>query len=84
LSIPQDRSDWFDSRFIGAGGHPVYKGGVMVNEDFQPVTADGALLYENLWASGHMLAGADPLMERSLEGIAITSGIAAGNGIAAR
>jgi glycerol-3-phosphate dehydrogenase subunit B len=84
LTTPQDRSEWFDGRFLSPGGHPVYTGGVMVNKDFQPVAGDGSLLYENLWVAGHMLAGADPILERSVEGIAIVSGIAAGKAIATR
>lgn len=84
LTISQDRGEWFDSRFLSAGGHPVFKGGVMVNGDFQPAAGDGTLLYENLWAAGNMLAGADSIVERSVEGIAIASGIAAGKAIASR
>lgn len=84
LTIPQDRNAWFDSRFLGPAGHSVFKGGVMVNDDFQPVADDGTLLYENLWATGHMLAGADPIAERSVEGVAIISGTAAGKVIASR
>jgi len=84
LTTPQDRGEWFDGRFLSAGGHPVYTGGVVVNKDFQPVAGDGTLLYENLWAVGHMLAGADSIVERSVEGIAIASGIAAGKAIASR
>jgi glycerol-3-phosphate dehydrogenase subunit B len=84
LTTPQDRSEWFDGRFLSPGGHPVYTGGVMVNKDFQPVAGDGTLLYDNLWVSGHMLAGSDPILERSMEGIAIVSGIAAGKAIATR
>ncbi len=34
--------------------------------------------------AGHMLAGADPIVERSVEGIAIVTGIAAGKTIASR
>jgi glycerol-3-phosphate dehydrogenase subunit B len=84
LTVPQDRSDWFESRFLSEDGHPVFTGGVMVDDNFQPVANDGKLLYENLWAAGHMLAGADPIVERSVEGIAILSGIAAGKAIAAQ
>lgn len=84
LTVPQDRSEWFDSGFLGPGGHPVFKGGVMVNRDFQPVATDGSLLYENLWVAGQMLAGADPILERSMEGIAIASGMTAGKAIATR
>ncbi len=84
LTVPQERSKWFDSSFLSPNGHPVYTGGVRVNREFQPVGSDGALLYENLWAAGHMLSGADPILERSLEGIAIITGTAAGKAIATR
>ena len=84
LTSPQDRSEWFDSHFLSPGGHPVFTGGVMVNDVFQPITSSGALLYENLWAAGHMLAGVDPIAERSVEGIALLTGIAAGREIASR
>jgi glycerol-3-phosphate dehydrogenase subunit B len=84
LTVPQDRSKWFDSNFLSPGGHPVYTGGIRVNRDFQPLGSDGAVLYENLWAAGQMLSGTDPIVERSLEGIAIITGIAAGRAIAAR
>jgi len=84
LTIPQDRSRWFDGRFLNSAGHPVFTGGVRVNEDFQPLAEDGTLLYENLWVAGHMLAGADPILERSVEGIAIVSGIAAAKAVVSR
>ena len=84
LTMPQDRSKWFDSSFLSPGGHPVYTGGVRVNRDFQPVASDGTVLYENLWVAGNMLSGADPILERSLEGIAILTGMAAGQAIATR
>jgi len=82
LTVPQDRSKWFDSSFLSPAGHPVYTGGVMVNRNFQPVSAAGQVIYKNLWAVGHMLAGTDPILERSVEGIAIVTGIAAGKAIA--
>jgi glycerol-3-phosphate dehydrogenase subunit B len=84
LTVPQDRSKWFDSSFLNPDGHPIYAGGIRVSRDFQPVGSNGAVLYENLWAAGHMLSGADPIVERSLEGIAIITGIAAGKAIATR
>ncbi|MDX1412769.1 MAG: glycerol-3-phosphate dehydrogenase subunit GlpB [Candidatus Promineifilaceae bacterium] len=83
LTIPQDRSEWFDRKFLSADGHPVFTGGVAVNRRFQPVTADRRVCYENLWAAGHMLAGADPIVERSTEGIAVATGAAAGKAIVA-
>lgn len=82
LTVPQDRGEWFDSRFLSPAGHPVYTGGVRVDGNFQPVSADGEVYYENLWAAGHMLAGTDPILEHSLEGIAVVTGVAAGRAIA--
>jgi len=75
LSIPQQRSQWFHPEFLGP--QPVFLGGMRVQQDFRPVDFDNHLIYENLWAAGGALAGADAIAERSLEGIAIASGIAA-------
>jgi len=74
LTIPQDRGRWFRSHFLGADGQPVFRGGVPVNDDFQPVQPDGRPVYANLWAAGSLLAGADPIRERSLEGMAMGTG----------
>lgn len=82
LTLPQDRSQWFNSRFLSDKGHPVYQGGVAVNANFQPVDADGQVVYDNLWAAGQLLADTDPILERSLEGNAIISGMAAGKAVA--
>jgi glycerol-3-phosphate dehydrogenase subunit B len=43
----------------------------------QPVDGAGAPVYTNLWAVGGLLAHADPILERSLEGVAIASAVAA-------
>ena len=52
-----------------------------VDSSFQPVDADGRPVYANLWAAGGALAHADPILERSLEGIAIVTGVAAADAI---
>ena len=83
LSVPQRRNSWFRTSFLDPRGHPVFEGGVRVNDAGQPVDEDGHILYENLWAAGDVLAGADPIQERSLEGIAIATGAAAGQSIVA-
>lgn len=77
LTAPQQRHQWFQSQFMDPQGHPVFRGGVAVNRDWQPVNADGALVYRNLWAAGGLLAGGDYIQERSLEGVALASGRAA-------
>lgn len=77
LTIPQDRQQWFRHQFLHPQGQPVFQGGVMVNQALQPVDQAGAVIYQNLWAAGGLLAHADPIRERSLEGLAIATGITA-------
>jgi glycerol-3-phosphate dehydrogenase subunit B len=77
LTTPHDRGEWFRARFFDPAGHPIFRAGVPVNREFQPVDANGGRVYENAWAAGNILAHADPILERSLEGIAIATGSAA-------
>ncbi len=83
LTVANDRSSWFRPRFLDPHGHPVFLGGVQVGSDLRPRNADGAPAFENLWAAGGVLAHADPIHERSLEGLAIASGAAAGAALTA-
>lgn len=76
LTMPAQRSEWFHVRFMDQAGHPIFQGGVPVNTQFQPIDGAGAA-YGNLWAAGGVLAHTDPIEERSLEGMAIATGIAA-------
>ncbi|MFQ5854022.1 MAG: glycerol-3-phosphate dehydrogenase subunit GlpB [Anaerolineae bacterium] len=77
LTVPQKRSQWFRPRFLDPAGQPVFQGGVPVSRQFQPLNPEGSPVYDNLWAAGGLLAHADPIQERSLEGIAIATGAAA-------
>jgi glycerol-3-phosphate dehydrogenase subunit B len=77
ITVPQRRSQWFHSQFMDPSGHPVFQGGVTVNRQFQPIGHDGQPVYGNLWAAGSLLADADPINERSLEGIAVATGVSA-------
>lgn len=77
LTVPQDRKQWFRPRFLGERGQPAFRGGVAVNDALQPVDATGTPVYANLWAAGGLLAHMDPILERSLEGVAIASAVAA-------
>jgi glycerol-3-phosphate dehydrogenase subunit B len=74
LTAPSERVDWFRPRFLDSAGHPIFHAGVSVNSEFQPVDEKGACVFENVWAAGGVLAHADPILERSLEGIAIATG----------
>ena len=77
LAMPAQRGEWFRPGFLDPAGHPIFSGGVPVNRQFQPADANGSPVYANLWAAGGVLAHADSIRERSLEGIAIATGIAA-------
>jgi len=77
LAVPRERGQWFRARFFDPAGHPIFRAGVSVNRKFQPIDAQGAFVYANVWAAGNILAHADPILERSLEGIALATGIAA-------
>jgi len=67
---------------LSENGHPVFNCGIAVNTDFQPVDSAGKPLFDNLWATGSVLAHYDPIQERSLEGTAVCTGIAAGLALA--
>ncbi|PID86543.1 MAG: anaerobic glycerol-3-phosphate dehydrogenase subunit B [Chloroflexi bacterium] len=77
LTVPQNRANWFEAGFFSQSGHPVFNGGVAVNKDYQPIDSEGKPVYKNLWAAGNILAQYDPIQERSLEGTAVSTGIAA-------
>jgi glycerol-3-phosphate dehydrogenase subunit B len=81
LVAPANRGQWFRARFFDSAGHPIFRAGVPVNRAFQPVDEKGARVFANVWAAGNLLAHADPILERSLEGIAIATGIAAAQSI---
>lgn len=73
---PRERAHWFRARFFDSAGHPIFRAGVSVNHDFQPINAHGARVYANVWAAGNILAHCDSIRERSLEGIALTTAYA--------
>ncbi len=68
----------FRRSFLGSGGHPVFRAGVNVNGDLQPISPNGERFYRNLYTVGSALAYSDPVHERSVEGVALVTGFAAG------
>ncbi len=74
LNAPPERSRWFRSEFLDPRGQPIFQAGVEVNTGFQPVDGQGRPIYANLWAAGGLLAHADPIRERSLEGLSLATG----------
>jgi glycerol-3-phosphate dehydrogenase subunit B len=83
LRVPPRRVEWFHPHFLHPHGQPIFSGGVLVDERWQPVDHAGQRVYDNLWAAGALLAHADPIRERSVEGLAITTGVAAAQAIVA-
>lgn len=82
LTVPEDRSQWFRPRFLDPAGQPAFHGGVPVDNQFRPITANGVRIMANVWAAGGALAHADAIQERALEGIALATGYAAATWIA--
>ncbi|MGC8781045.1 MAG: anaerobic glycerol-3-phosphate dehydrogenase subunit GlpB [Anaerolineae bacterium] len=61
--------EWFRPKFLTLAGHPVHAAGVRVNAQMQPVDEAGRVVLENVRAAGHLLAGANPPIEGSTEGL---------------
>jgi len=72
LALPT--SDLLQREFLTASGHPLFRAGIPVDPGFQPLGPDGQRIFRNVWVAGAAAAGADPLCEHSLEGIALASG----------
>ncbi len=77
LAMPRQRGEWFRARFFDPVGHPIFRAGVPVNSQFQPIDANGARVFANVWAAGNLLAHCDSILERSLEGVALATAYAA-------
>ncbi|HLU32288.1 MAG TPA: anaerobic glycerol-3-phosphate dehydrogenase subunit GlpA [Acidimicrobiia bacterium] len=73
VSGPNSRAGWFGPQ-THPGGHAVYRAGVRPGPDLS--AADG------IYVAGGLLAGADPIEEESLEGIALATGWVAGRNAA--
>lgn len=79
LSDGAEAGNPLEPDFFYPYGHPVFRVGVRVNRDFQPVNSSGERLYENLFVAGGAIGGYDPIQERSVEGVALVSGFVVGN-----
>jgi glycerol-3-phosphate dehydrogenase subunit B len=59
-------------------GHSVFSVGVRTNENMQPISANGELVYSNLFACGNILSGFSHTSSGCRYGVAITTGYVAG------
>lgn len=82
LLTPETRAGWFATRFIDQGGHPIFRTGVVTNKQFQPLDRASKVIYSNVVAAGSILACSDPVHDRALTGLALTTGWQAGQQLA--
>jgi glycerol-3-phosphate dehydrogenase subunit B len=79
IQAPQDRREWFEPKFLSQLPHPMFQSGISVDHNLQPVSSNGQVIYNNLYAIGTGLSGSDFLRERSFNGVALTTGYMIGN-----
>ena len=73
---PDDRYDWFvDDDF---GDHPFARFGIRPNTSMQPLDAEGNPEFENLYAAGSVVGGADVAREKSASGVSLATAVVAG------
>ncbi len=79
VALPESRQDWFEQDFMDPKGHPVYRAGLTVNAQFQPLNGGSQPVYDNVYAAGTTLSHSEVIRERSFEGVALATGFAVGN-----
>jgi glycerol-3-phosphate dehydrogenase subunit B len=77
VAQPSRRGEWFRERFFDTEAHPVHQAGIETDASLRPLSEDGGLLLENLWAAGSILAHHQAIEEKSREGIEIATGFMA-------
>jgi len=70
---PRHREEWYAETFLSPQGHAVSRAGIETNAQFQPVDADGRVVYERLYAAGSILAHQDWMRTKSGVGLAVAS-----------
>jgi glycerol-3-phosphate dehydrogenase len=78
LQCPPEREGWLQDRFFTEAGQPIFRSGIAVDKNFHPIISQNRPQLENLSIIGSSLADADPIQERSLEGIALATGFTVG------
>ena len=74
IPLPPDRATWLNHTFISSSPHPIYRAGLAISPSFQPVDAQGHIIFDHLYAIGGIIGSFDPIQEHSLEGVALTTG----------
>ncbi len=63
--------------------HLIFNAGVLVDRDLRPLDETGTTVYENLFAAGAVLSGNDYMTQGTGAGVALASGLKAGENAAA-
>lgn len=70
----ESRAEWYHDDLLIKRGHPVHRQtGLRVNTQLQPLDAAGDPALENVYATGQLLAGFNPLTDGCAEGIALAT-----------
>jgi len=73
VTQPGSRNDWYRTRYTDPRGHPINRAGIEVDAHCRPLTQDGKVYSERLFAAGVMLAHHDWIRSRSGAGIALAT-----------
>jgi glycerol-3-phosphate dehydrogenase subunit B len=65
----------YNEDFFDLKGHSLFSAGIKVNNKLQSVNPDNNnIIFHNLFVAGATLSGYDPFLEKSGNGVAITTG----------
>lgn len=78
VQLPANPDDWTHPEWLSPEGQPLSQAGVSADSRLRPLGRDGQVLFDNLFLAGRLLAGHDPIAEKSGNGVAIASGYRAG------
>ena len=79
VTQPANRADWYQERYTDPRGHPINRAGIEVDDCCRPLTKDGSIYSERLFAAGSILAHHDWIRSRSGAGIALATAFQAVN-----
>lgn len=78
IPVAAPDGNWSVNDFFAPGGQPYAYSGIKVNEKLNPLDEKGNVLLANVYCAGKNLAGYDPFVEKSGNGVALTTGYQAG------
>lgn len=76
VDAPTDRLEWTEPDPLAP--HPFTRFGVAVDDELRPVDGPNEPIYDNLHTVGSLIGGFDFVAEQSTDGVALTTGFAAG------